>query len=580
MADETSPSEKAIEDNDFGSGGSGEANRSSHSTANLPDFLFLAERSDEMIVAFDSAFCYTYVNPAAEALIGPRETVLGRNLWEVSPQTEGTVYAQQYRRSMRERAIIEFEEFYPPRRRRNRVRCVPTPDGGLILQARDVTGQHEEEQRRAFLAELSERVRNLTDPDAVVIETVRRTGEFFEASRCTYAEADESAATLTVRQDWTRSDLPAITGAFPIGEADTFVVSSLRSALPLVSADIETDPRFSEAERRQLIEVGTRALINIPIRRNGRLAGTMTVHDFQPRFWSEQQVILLDQIAERTWQAVERASLLRHLEQSEARQRRIAETLIRSLLVTPAPNAFPGLEVCAYYEAASRDAQVGGDAYDFVRLADGRIGLCVFDVTGHGTDAALFFADIKYSLRIYLRETGGDTALALGRLNDHLLDGQRLDGHPPDVFVCAIVAVLDPTSGELNVSIAGMESPLLFRSATGRTEPLRSPGGLLLGALPDWRGDTVRTFLGVGDVLLCYTDGISEARSDPDLGLFGEQGIIRALAGSLPSAPLERVAAAVVESARAFANGVTSDDISLLAVRRTPYPQTGDTENP
>jgi PAS domain S-box-containing protein len=90
------------------------------------DFRQLGEDSSELIVAFDAQFRYTYVNPPVERLMGiPRQQLLGRTLWETAPQSEGTVYAEHYRRAMRDRVIVEFEAHYPPQNTWNRVRCVP-----------------------------------------------------------------------------------------------------------------------------------------------------------------------------------------------------------------------------------------------------------------------------------------------------------------------------------------------------------------------------------------------------------------------------------------------------------------------
>jgi PAS domain S-box-containing protein len=114
------------------------------------DFRRLGEESNELIVAFDAQFRYTYVNPNVERLIGtPREQLLGRTVWEVAPpSSENTVYAEYYRRAMREQITVEFEAYYPPRDRWNWVKCVPEPGGGLIVFARDTTEEHRAEIAR------------------------------------------------------------------------------------------------------------------------------------------------------------------------------------------------------------------------------------------------------------------------------------------------------------------------------------------------------------------------------------------------------------------------------------------------
>jgi serine phosphatase RsbU (regulator of sigma subunit) len=113
------------------------------------------------------------------------------------------------------------------------------------------------------------------------------------------------------------------------------------------------------------------------------------------------------------------------------KQQRIAETLQRSLLLTPPANAFPGIEISTRYEAAWEEAQIGGDFHDAFQVDGGKVALVVGDVTGKGLAAASYTAEIKFALRAYLRESD-DPAAALQRLNHFLVGAQRLDAHPRD----------------------------------------------------------------------------------------------------------------------------------------------------
>jgi PAS domain S-box-containing protein len=113
------------------------------------DYRQLGEKSSDLIVAFDDQFRYTYVNPPVERIVGrSREDLLGRTLWAVAPQSEGTIYAESLRRAMRERAVVEFEAYYAPLDRWNRVRCVPEAGGGLVVFARNTTDEHRAQAAR------------------------------------------------------------------------------------------------------------------------------------------------------------------------------------------------------------------------------------------------------------------------------------------------------------------------------------------------------------------------------------------------------------------------------------------------
>lgn len=270
-----------------------------------------------------------------------------------------------------------------------------------------------------------------------------------------------------------------------------------------------------------------------------------------------------------------------------AKQAQIAETLQRSLLLAPAPDALPGVDLFTLYEPASDEAMVGGDFFDaFAAGGDGeRVILVVGDVTGKGLRAAAETAEVKFALRAYLREYPWPQ-VALSRLNDYLLERQRLEGKPTDVFISLAVAVLDRRTGAGTVAAAGMEPPLLFRVPRGggagavptRVEEIPARG-MMLGALPDWEGDALPFTMGPDDLLLLCSDGITEARPfRGSRGIFGIDGVARAALAApyehtqAGGTPLDSVGRAVVEAARGFAGGRLGDDACLLLARRRPDP--------
>jgi len=261
-----------------------------------------------------------------------------------------------------------------------------------------------------------------------------------------------------------------------------------------------------------------------------------------------------------------------------AKQQRIAETLQRSLLITPAAGRrpFAGLEVCPIYEPASDDMLVGGDFFDAFALPGGKTALVVGDMTGKGLDAAGRTAEIKFALRALLREhAGAPPALTLSLLNRHLVASEELDGRSgADVFACVALAVADPAAGTVALALAGMEPPLLLRAAAGgEPEPL-DVGGVILGAIPDWDyGDGPAEFaLLPGDVLMLFTDGLTEARR-PHGELFGPARAASAVRDALTAgATLAEAGAAALEAARSFAGGRAQDDVCLLLARREESP--------
>jgi PAS domain S-box-containing protein len=274
---------------------------------------------------------------------------------------------------------------------------------------------------------------------------------------------------------------------------------------------------------------------------------------------------------------------------AEEKQRRIAETLQRSMLITPLEGAFPCLDVKPHYEAAWDEALVGGDFHDAFALAGGRVALVVGDVTGKGLEAASYTTEVKFALRAFLREDA-DPASALSRLDRFLRDGQLFDRRAIGTFVCLSLAVVDPVGGEAVFAIAGCEPPLIVRAADRRVDAIRA-GGLPLGTgfdvVPDGRRPYEREVvpLAPGDLLVMTTDGITEARAaDRSVSFFGIEGLVdavlKAASDGDETASLSDIAAAALDAAKAFAGGGgLNDDVCLLLARRRAAPLKGVMED-
>ena len=185
-------------------------------------------------------------------------------------------------------------------------------------------------------------------------------------------------------------------------------------------------------------------------------------------------------------------------------QLRIARD-IQTALLPKEVQAPPGWDIGAYYRPA---ADVGGDFYDIIYLPDGRQGLVVGDVTGHGIGAALLMAAAMSTLRgeAPLSASPGEV---LARVNDKLCAEI-----PPGNFVTCLYAVLDPSSGTLQFANAGHPVPYV-RTSGGVVEAKARgmPLGLVSGSVYEEREFT----MGLGDHCLFYTDGVTEARQDGEM---------------------------------------------------------------
>ena len=244
------------------------------------------------------------------------------------------------------------------------------------------------------------------------------------------------------------------------------------------------------------------------------------------------------------------------------KERRIAETLQRALLRAASADAFPPLEIEAFYEAASDEAQIGGDFYDAFSFASDMVALVVGDVSGKGLAAAEMTAQIKYALRAFLRESVSP-GLALARLNDFVCEAQRRGDAGSDHQVALTLTAVHAPTGEAVTASAGAEPVLLVRT-DGGIETLQAQG-LLLGVQPGTTYGEHRARLGRDDTLLMLTDGITEARRQREF--LDVEGLRPLIARARDCGTLRETGQALMSGARAWAGGVLQDDACLLLAR-------------
>jgi sigma-B regulation protein RsbU (phosphoserine phosphatase) len=219
----------------------------------------------------------------------------------------------------------------------------------------------------------------------------------------------------------------------------------------------------------------------------------------------------------------------------------------------------PGWEFATVYEPAR---QVGGDFYDLYALpgAPDHLSLVVADVTGKGIPAALLMA---FSRTIMRTESmgGGGPAKTLRQANRAIVNDVGCG-----LFLSACCAMLDTNTGALAYASGGHDPPLWFRAETGATQWL-SARGFLLGAFPDVEPEECAIDLGSGDLLVFYTDGVTEARS-PSRDLFGEARLT-AIVEAHAASGAQRTQEALVTALNQFTAGTPqSDDLTLLIVSR------------
>lgn len=216
---------------------------------------------------------------------------------------------------------------------------------------------------------------------------------------------------------------------------------------------------------------------------------------------------------------------------------------------------FPGFEVGTLYEAGT--GAMAGDFFDVFQTGATRIAAVIGDVSGHGIEPSITAFQAKYLLRVFLRQYR-DPGQALEELNDQIAGMGR-----GEEFISMCVAVLDTEASTLRYASAGHPPGFLWHG--GDAMPLRTTGPLI-SLLPDAEFSSREVPLATGDMLLLYTDGLGEARSGETL--FGEERIAAHLRRD-PNMNPGVLCKSLLEAAEDFASQPITDDIAILALRRT-----------
>jgi serine phosphatase RsbU (regulator of sigma subunit) len=388
------------------------------------------------------------------------------------------------------------------------------------------------------LAELLETIfrtlRQVVDYDAAAIYLVnRRTRDIELVSETGFPPGSEEAFRLQVGQG--------------------IVGWVANSGEPVIVPDVERDSRYVAARE------GTRSELAAPLRFEGRTIGVFNLESDLVDAYHEGHLELLTAFAAQAAVAVERARTTQDLLERRRLEKElaIAREIQRSFLPQSAPR-IAGFDLAG--TTLTHD-EVGGDYFDFIRISDTRLGVAIADVSGKGIPAALLMAGFRMSL---LAEIRNEFAIrAVMRKANTLLH----ESTERDKFVTAFYGVLDHRNRVLIFSNAGHNPPILVR-ADDSVEHLID-GGVALGVLPEAHYEERPLALRDGDVLVLYTDGVSEAETS-DNHLFGTgrlEAVVREHRGETATGILEAIVAAV--HAWTGERG-PNDDLTLIVIKVLP----------
>ena len=192
--------------------------------------------------------------------------------------------------------------------------------------ARDAPHRRRSEARDRFLVEIDDMVRPLTAAEEITFTVARALGRHLAVNRCAYAtvEADEDTFELTGNYN---DGVGSIIGRYTFRQFGEECLRLMRAGEPYVVADSATDPRVTPAERPSYEATGIRAVICVPILKQRRFVAAMAVHAKVPRTWEPDEVELLQRVASRCWESIERARVTRELRESEHLFRALANSI-------------------------------------------------------------------------------------------------------------------------------------------------------------------------------------------------------------------------------------------------------------
>jgi sigma-B regulation protein RsbU (phosphoserine phosphatase) len=313
------------------------------------------------------------------------------------------------------------------------------------------------------------------------------------------------------------------------------------------------------AERRALDLLNAELLVPLPGR--NRLMGVMALGPKRSEAaWSHTDLQVLQTVARQTGLALE-VSELAHSLASEAAQRErtnremeIAREVQERLFPQEMPNIL-GASVAGSCRAA---LGVGGDYYDVFNLEDGRLGLAIGDVSGKGISAALLMASLRASLRGVTLDNPRNFALLMHKVNVLVYEASASNRYATFFF-----AAYDPRTRRLECVNAGHNPPVVLRN--GQVIRLEA-GGPVVGLLPLAPYVEQVLTLEPGDLLLLYTDGISEAMTHDDEE-WGEDRMIEA-ARKVRTKDAGEILHAIFADADKFTAGAPQhDDMTMLILK-------------
>ncbi len=427
-----------------------------------------------------------------------------------------------------------------------------------LEDARLYNAQREEAYYLNVLLQVAQNLTAATNLDEALETVVRITPLLVGVARCVILVYDASAQVFVPAKVYGLSrDLQEEFQKLRFPADNALLFGKLaREQKPLLIEDAAAseliDPRYPQT-------FDIRSLLVVPLMTRGEIVGALLVDQgARPTRFTPHEIDVVMGIAHQAGAAIESMRLAGEAEEKKRMEYELG--LARQIQTSFLPEAcprIPGYQIGAMWQTAR---EVSGDFYDFVTLHSHRLGITIADVSDKGMAAALFMALARTILRTMA--IGKPTPReAVERANDVILADARAE-----MFVTVCYAVLDPQQHRVTYVNAGHMPPLLYRAAQDQVSTL-SAHGIALGVVPNITLDEYQVDLAPGDVLLFYTDGLTDAinAQEEEFGMERLAALVAANARASSDTLVAEISRAVTEFA---GEGVCFDDLTMVVLRR------------
>jgi len=323
------------------------------------------------------------------------------------------------------------------------------------------------------------------------------------------------------------------------------------------------DANVTAEERNKLAQLQAELLL--PLNAPDKLLGFISLgakRSEEP--YSGTDVRLLKSVATQTGLALENARLMSAIAEEVAQRERLNREveIAREVQERLFPQTLPPIAGVTYAGACRPALGVGGDYYDFLALPEGQLGIAVGDVSGKGIAAALMMASLQASLRGEATRAPENLAALVANVNRLVYEASSSNRYATFFY-----AQYNPMSRLLTYVNAGHNPPILFHRNGGSWDVNRlEAGGTVVGLLANFPYEQAALKIEPGDVLIAFTDGISEAMNHADEE-WGENKLIETVSSCAALAPAE-IIARIMQDADTFVSGAKQhDDMTLVVLK-------------